>query len=155
MFLFWKPWLIWPTDNTVGFFFEFFISLFTSSGLKLCIKSIHRKQYVVPIYFSVVIGFMLDCAFFMYYNVGSIFLTIHFKHLDFIEWFNLNSNSNNLFERSSISDFLVCFLVCFLVDLIMYVYIWFISLLMSKFGSSRSILIILIPLLSMINCLPC
>ena len=45
-------------------------------------------------------------------------MTIHFKHFDFIEWFDLNSNSSNLFERSSISDFLV--------DLIICVYIWFI-----------------------------
>ena len=45
----------------------------------------------------------------MPYVVGSTFLTIHFKHFDFIEWFNLNSNLKSLFERSSINDFLVDF----------------------------------------------
>ena len=42
---------------------------------------------------------------FMSYIVGSIFLTIRFKYFDFIEWFDLNSSPQSLFERSSISDF--------------------------------------------------
>ena len=41
---------------------------------------------------------------------------MHFKHFDFIGWFDLNPNSNNIFERSLISDFLVGFSVCFLID---------------------------------------
>ena len=45
----------------------------------------------------------------MPYIVGSTFLTIHFKQLDFIEWFDLNSDSKSLFERSSINDFLADF----------------------------------------------
>ena len=48
----------------------------------------------------------------MSYIVGSTFLTIHFKHFDFIEWFDLNSNPKSLFERLSISDFLVDCLMC-------------------------------------------
>ena len=36
---------------------------------------------------------------------------------------------NKSFERSSVTEFLVDFSVCFLVDLIMCMYIWFISLL--------------------------
>ena len=36
----------------------------------------------------------------------------HFKHFDFIEWFDLNSNPKSLFERLSISDFLVDCLMC-------------------------------------------
>ena len=48
----------------------------------------------------------------MPYIVGSTFLTIHFKHFDFIEWFDLNSNPKSLFERLSISDFLVDCLMC-------------------------------------------
>ena len=82
-----------------------------------------------------------------------MFLTIHLKHFDFIERFDLNSNSSNLFERSSISDFLVDTLVCFLVDLIMCLYIWFISLFMSKSAASGLVLIIVIPWFSIINCL--
>ena len=51
----------------------------------------------------------------IFYKIGKIFLTIYFRHFDFIEWFDLNSNSSNLFERSSISNFLVDFSVCFLI----------------------------------------
>ena len=54
----------------------------------------------------------------MSYIVGSVFLTFHFKHFDFIEWFDLNFGSSNLFQRSSISDFLVDFLMCLCVLLI-------------------------------------
>ena len=43
----------------------------------------------------------------MPYTVGSTFLTIHFKHFDFIEWFDLNSNPKSMFERLSIIGFLV------------------------------------------------
>ena len=42
----------------------------------------------------------------MFYIAGSIFSMAHFKHFDFNEWFDLNSNSNNLFDRSVNSDFL-------------------------------------------------
>ena len=45
----------------------------------------------------------------MSYIVGSTYLTTHFKHFETIEWFELNSNPKSLFERTSISDFLVCF----------------------------------------------
>ena len=48
----------------------------------------------------------------MSYIVGSTFLTIHFKHFGFIEWFDLNSNHKSFFERLSISDFLVDCLMC-------------------------------------------
>ena len=82
-----------------------------------------------------------------------MFLAIHFKHFRFIGLCCLNSNSNNFFERSSISDILVDTLVCFLVDSIMCVYIWFISLFMSKSAASELVLIIVIPWLSFINCL--
>ena len=54
---------------------------------------------------------------FYFYNVGSMHLTIYFKHFVFTELFNLNSNFNNLFESSSTKDFLVDFLVNFLIYL--------------------------------------
>ena len=75
--------------------------------------------------------FLIAC--FLSYIVSSIFLKTHFRHFDFIEWFDLNSNSSNLFERSSISDFLVDFLMCLCI--------LFISLKMLKFFSSGLILI--------------
>ena len=45
-------------------------------------------------------------------------LATYFKLFVFMELFDLNSNLNNLFESSSIKDFLVDSLVTFLVDLI-------------------------------------
>ena len=55
---------------------------------------------------------------FISYSVGSIFLTIYFKHFDFTESFDLNSNPKSLFERSSISDFSVYCSMCiaYLID---------------------------------------
>ena len=46
-------------------------------------------------------------------------LTTYFKSFVFMELFDLNSSLNNLFERSSIKDFLVDSSVNFLVDLTM------------------------------------
>ena len=54
----------------------------------------------------------------MSYIAGSTFLIIHFKDLDFIEWFDLNYSPKNLFERLSISDFLVDFLMCIRISFI-------------------------------------
>ena len=102
--------------------FDFSLStlffIFTSFGLKLPLYSLHPKQYIVPGFFPCFIFprffvFIFDRVFFMPYIFGSIFLTIHFKHFDFIERFDLNSNFNNLFQRSWISNFLVDFSVCF------------------------------------------
>ena len=90
---------------------------------------VHPKQYVVPVF----IGFIPNYVFFMSYIVGSIFLTIHFKHFVFIEWFDLNSDSSSLFERPSIRDFLFDFLMC--------LRILFFSLKMLNFFSSGLILI--------------
>ena len=39
----------------------------------------------------------------MPYIIDITFLTSHFKHFDFIEWSDLNSNTKNIFERSSIN----------------------------------------------------
>ena len=59
----------------------------------------------------------------MLYIIGITFLTSHFKHFNFIEWSDLNSNPKNIFERSSINEFVVDFSRCFLVHLIMCMYI--------------------------------
>ena len=87
----------------------------------LSVCSLHAKQYV-SCFFNV--RFKGSLRFFVinftnhFYNNGSTFLTIHFKHFDFNEWFDLNSNSSNLFERLLIND---CFSL-FLVDSLMYFY---------------------------------
>ena len=44
------------------------------------------------------------------YIDGNNFLTTNFKHINFIEWFVLSSNSNSVPEILSINDFLVDFL---------------------------------------------
>ena len=62
-----------------------------------------------------------------------MFLTIRFKHFDFIERFDLNSISSNRFERSSISKFLADFLMCLCIV--------FISVKMLNFFSSELIII--------------
>ena len=58
-----------------------------------------------------------------------------------MELFDLTSNLNNLFESSSIKDFLVDFSVNFLFDFLMCLCISFIALKILKFSSSGSILI--------------
>ena len=62
-----------------------------------------------------------------FYEVGSIFLAMGFKHFDFIEWFQLNSYFSNLL--AIFSDFLVYFSMC--------LYFLFISLKMLNFFSIR------------------
>ena len=56
--------------------FDFSLStlfvVFTSCGLKLCVKSLHPKQYVVPSSFPVFIGFIFYWVFLVSYIVGCI-----------------------------------------------------------------------------------
>ena len=117
--------------------FDFSLSIlfviFTPCGLKLLVQSLHPKQYVVPIFFPNFIGFIFDCVFFIIRNLPVFFWQSILNTLIFFEWFDLNSNSSNLFERSSISDFSVDFLMCLCI--------LFISLKMLKFFSSGLILI--------------
>ena len=47
--------------------------IFTSCGLKLCVKSLHPKQYVVPGLFPIFIGFISDCVFFIFCNLVKCF----------------------------------------------------------------------------------
>ena len=68
-------------------------------------------------------------------------LTTYFKHFVFIELFDLSSSLNNLFENSSIKDFLVDFLV----DLTMQCCILPISTKPLKFSLAGLILINLQP----------
>ena len=49
----------------------------------------------------------------MPYIMGITFLTSDFKHFNFIEWSDLNSNPKNIFERSSVNEFVVDFSQCF------------------------------------------
>ena len=47
--------------------------IFTSSGLKLWVKSLHPKQYVVPGCFPIFIGFIFDCVFYVFCNLVKCF----------------------------------------------------------------------------------
>ena len=47
--------------------------IFTSYGLKLCVKSLHPKQYVVLGLFPIFIGFISDCVFFIFCNLVKCF----------------------------------------------------------------------------------
>ena len=51
----------------------------------------------------------------LFHNGSNIFLTINFKHFDFIEWFDLNSSSNSLFEILRFNKFLVDFSICLFI----------------------------------------
>ena len=57
--------------------FDFSLStlfvIFTSCGLKLWVKSLHPKQYVVPGLFPIFIGFISDCVFFIFCNLVKCF----------------------------------------------------------------------------------
>ena len=77
----------------------------------------------------------------VFYNVGSRCLTILYKHFDFIDWFDLNSNSNSLFEIMSINDFLVDSSVNFLFDSLIWLYILPVSVELSRSFSSELIII--------------
>ena len=85
--------------------------IFISCGSRLLVFTPQTIRYST--FLPVFISSNFDCVFFMSYIIGSIFSTTHFKHFDFIEWFNLNSNPKSPFEISLINDFSVDFLVCF------------------------------------------
>ena len=40
--------------------------IFTSCGLRFCVKSLHPKYYVVPGLFPIFIAFVFDCMFFIF-----------------------------------------------------------------------------------------
>ena len=69
----------------------------------------------------------------MFYNDANNFLTSLFNEFVIIEWFDLKSRSNSLFEILSVEDYLVDFLICLCVS--------FTALKMLKFSSSGLILI--------------
>ena len=54
----------------------------------------------------------------MFYNDVNIFGTSYFKHPDFIEWFDLNSNLDNIFEILSSKYFLDDCLLCLCILII-------------------------------------
>ena len=68
----------------------------------------------------------------MFYNDGNNFLASLFNEFVIIEWFDLKSTSNSLFEILSVEDYLVDFLIC--------LYVSFTALKMLKFSSSGLIL---------------
>ena len=72
--------------------------------------------HLYSLYFSCILNNKSACLF---YNVGNIFPTTCFKHFVLMELYSSNSNFNNLFESSSIEDFLVNSLVDSLFDSLM------------------------------------
>ena len=76
--------LLYRQTTQLDFSLSTLFVIFTSCGLKLCVKSLHPKQYVVPGLFPIFIGFIFDYVFFIFCD-GKIFLAIHFKQIDFIE----------------------------------------------------------------------
>ena len=86
--MFWRDWFIT-------------CSFFTSYAVCILFFKVYFKRFLRSF-------FVLNFAN-HFYKVSSIFIILHFKHFDFIGWFDLNSSSSNLFERSSISDFSDCF----------------------------------------------
>ena len=50
-----------------------------------------------------------------FYNDRNILLITYLIHVHFIEWFDLISNSNNLFEILPINDFLDVFSMCLFI----------------------------------------
>ena len=83
--------------------FDFSLStlfvIFTSCSLKLRVKSLHPKQYVVRIGFQVFIGFIFDFVFFMFYIGGKEFYASYSARL------NLLVNSHFKYFISPFSSF--------------------------------------------------
>ena len=79
-------------------------------GLKLCVKSLHPKKYVVPSSSSVFFGFIFDCVFFILFNLVKKILKIHFKYFDLlILSFDFFISSSNSFILFSFFHFLLLF----------------------------------------------
>ena len=97
--------------------FDFSLStlfvIFTSCGQKLCVNLYTLNNTLFQVLFQLLLVLFLISYFSFFVIWQYFFLTIHFKYFDFIEWFDLNSNSSNLFERSSISNISVDFSVFF------------------------------------------
>ena len=62
----------WQTTQ-LDFSLSTLFVIFTSCGLKLQVKSLHQKQYVVPGIFLIFIGFIFDCIFFVFCNLVKCF----------------------------------------------------------------------------------
>ena len=101
--------------------FDFSLStlfvIFTTCDLKLWVKSLHPKQYVVPSSFPVFNGFIFDFMHFHIFNVKSIFLTKYLMCFNGIEC--LTRNSIMLLQTCSfvLSFCFLVFLFCLLVFL--------------------------------------
>ena len=63
MFLFYKLDLFGEQTTQFDFSLSTLFVIFTSCGLKLCVKSLHPKQYIVPGLFPIFIGFISDVCF--------------------------------------------------------------------------------------------
>ena len=90
MLLFQKSRLFRLTINTVWFFSKHFICHFYFLWFKIISVIFTPYKIRCSKFFSKFYWLYFWNVFYvLYYIVGSIFLTIHFKHLESIEWFNL------------------------------------------------------------------
>ena len=103
-FLLQKSWFIWSTNNTLRFSSEYYICHFHFFWPKILHIIFTPKAIRCYGLFSKLISFIVDCVFFIFCNLAKYFRQSIFN--------TLNSNYNNLFEISSISDFLADFLMC-------------------------------------------
>ena len=115
----------------LGFSLSTLFVIFTSLGLKLCIKCLHPKQYVVPGFFPIFISFIFDCVFFFFCN-----LVKGLSHADHFNFFLFcQCNYCQLFfkvVRNFINHLINCF---FLRNFDMYKFILPTNLKRSKLGS--------------------
>ena len=120
-FLAWKI-LIYLIDKQCNLIF---LQVLFSLSLKLWVKSLYLKQYVVPISFPVFIGFIFDFVFFMFYIGGNNFYVSHSMRSNFLinyhfKYFIPSFSSFNSFSSSfsSLIFFLLvllffCLIICF------------------------------------------
>ena len=65
--------LLCRQTTQLDFSLSTFFVIFTSCGLKLCVKSLHLKQYVVSGLLPIFIDFIFDCVFFIFCNFVKCF----------------------------------------------------------------------------------
>ena len=142
-FLAWKI-LIYLIDKQCNLIF---LQVLFSLSLKLWVKSLYLKQYVVPISFPVFIGFIFDFVFFMFYIGGNSFYVSHSMRSNFLinyhfKYFIPSFSSFNSFSSSFSS--LIFLSPCSFIFLFNYLFSSFCSFifLFDSFFSSFSVCIL-------------
>ena len=122
-FLAWKI-LIYLIDKQCNLIF---LQVLFSLSLKLWVKSLYLKQYVVPISFPVFIGFIFDFVFFMFYIGGNNFYVSHSMRSNFLinyhfKYFIPSFSSFNSFSSffSSLIVLSPCLIICFCLFVLLF-----------------------------------